>query len=110
MDKFEYYKISRDSGQPNRCPILDYCQRRAYTIFFYNQFDEKYKSLSEAIKNEKFLVPDYMDKEIKFNGEAPIWSNGNSYGYFENMCPEVNLFDSENALSYFKSRASVSGK
>jgi hypothetical protein len=35
MDEKEYYKISEQKRLPLRCPILNYCTRRADTIYIF---------------------------------------------------------------------------
>lgn len=40
MNQSEYYDISRKNNCILRCPILDYCTGRAFTIYFFSDFYE----------------------------------------------------------------------
>jgi hypothetical protein len=39
MDKIEYFKISDRLKLPYRCPILDVCERRFLSIYFFSYSD-----------------------------------------------------------------------
>ncbi len=51
MNKTEYFVESLAQGLPKRCPILDYCQRRMWTIYFNNNYPNK--NMFEALTSEK---------------------------------------------------------
>lgn len=107
MNKEDYFKRSRNEGLPNRCPILNYCQRRAYTIYFYSEY---YKQGSFKILLNEGVVPhDFEEKKIEVQGEEPNWSKGDDFIVYNNMCPEVNLFDTNNALPFARGIASSDG-
>ena len=93
MDKKEYYKISQEKGLPARCPILNYCQRRGFTLYFFGE----YKNFDEML-HDGTLPEDFDEKRIMFRGEEPGWGKGENIITADNICPEVNLFDSFNAL------------
>lgn len=100
MNQKKYYKIGEKKQLSLRCPILNYCMRRVYTIYFNSEYD-KYsggQSVVQALKNAGEIPSDFNDKKIELQGEAPSWSRGNEHFYFSNMCPEVNLFDDSNSL------------
>lgn len=110
MDKQEYFKISTEKNLPLRCPILNYCMRRTFTIYFfsdYYKFDPENNAV-KALQKDGCLPKDFIEKQIDLQGESPIISKGDNYMFYRNMCPEVNLFDTENAL--FPGVASVAGE
>ena len=107
MNKTEYFERSFEQGLPNRCPILDYCQRRMWTIYFFNNYPNKV--MFNALSEDGVLPVDYEQKEIKVIGEFPEISRGEITGRFSNMCPEVNLFDKQNCLNYFAETATTDG-
>ncbi|MDR0228647.1 MAG: HNH endonuclease [Flavobacteriaceae bacterium] len=113
MTEQEYYKISKDNKCTMRCPVLNYCARRAYTIYFFSDYNKVDYSddVIQTLQSDGVLPLDFHDHKILIQGELPIWSksrDGSSI-FFENMCPEVNLFDSGNWLPFSKGIASVSG-
>jgi hypothetical protein len=107
MDKTDYFKISQQKGLPSRCPILDYCKRRALTIYHFSDFKEENRTndIVQTLINAGELNNDYVEKEINLIGEAPLIMKGSGYGHFSNMCPEVSLFDSSNSIGYFAKTA-----
>ena len=111
MDKTEYFKISQDKGLTSRCPILDYCRRRAQTIYFFSDYKEENHTndFVETLINAGELKTDYIEKEINMTGEVPSIMKGPGYGHFSNMCPEVSLFDSSNSIGYFAKTACSDG-
>lgn len=110
MNQKEYYEIGEKKNLPLRCPILNYCSRRAITIYFNSDY-EKYDSgltVQEALLKDGTLPKDFDSKKINLQGEPPTWIKGNSNYHFDGMCPEVNLFDTMNSL--FKNEACVSAE
>ena len=100
MNKQEYYDIGISKNLPLRCPILNYCGRRACTIY-YNSDYAKYDSeltMEQALLKDGTLPSDFSKNKIEIQGEPPTWIRGNSSYFFDGMCPEVNLFDSGNSL------------
>lgn len=111
MNKQEYFNKSRAQDLPNRCPILQYCSRRALTIYFLNRYheDDPINNYALKLRKEGELPDDFEEKYIKMQGEPPGGSFGQEHGWFHDVCPEVNLFDTMNALGYFKGSACSSG-
>ena len=111
MDKDEYYKIGASHKLPKRCPILNYCTRRALTIYFFSDHsrNDPENDVVRALQKEGSLPSDFNEKKVQLQGESPIWSKGSNLGYYYNMCPEVNLFDDENSLPFAQGVASVAG-
>lgn len=100
MNEKEYLDIGTKKRLPLRCPILNYCARRAYTIYFNSEYDKysKGKNITDILKKAGDIPDDYEAKKIEFQGEAPSWIRGRNHFYFSDMCPEVNLFDKGNSL------------
>ncbi|MDO5858595.1 hypothetical protein Q2490_15020 [Myroides odoratimimus] len=110
MNEKEYFEVGERKNIPLRCPILNYCSRRAITIYFNSEY-EKYDyglSIEDALLKDGTLPKDFTSKRVDIQGEPPIWIRGNSHYYFEGMCPEVNLFDQMNSL--IKEKACVSAE
>jgi len=110
MDKQTYFKISNEQDLPLRCPILNYCMRRAFTIYFFSDYykHDPENNAVKALQKDGVLPKDFSEKQIDIQGESPIISKGDSFMFYRNMCPEVNLFDSDNALHF--GFASVAGE
>lgn len=107
MKKEEYFHQSQTEGLPKRCPILDYCVRRMFTMYFYGN----YKESDPEVALKGYLPKDFKEKAIGYFGEAPVWRSPNDriHGYFQGMCPEVNLFDHEHQLPDMAGTASCGG-
>ncbi|QQR86713.1 MAG: HNH endonuclease [Flavobacteriales bacterium] len=107
MKKEDYFKQSRAEGLPKRCPILEYCARRMFTMYFYG--DYRQDDVVQALKG--YLPKDFAEKAIGYFGEAPVWqaARDRKSGYFHGMCPEVNLFDHEHQLGGMEGTASCGG-
>lgn len=106
MNQEQYFEVSKNSNLPLRCPILNYCTRRAYTISFFSNYNRNPDVVTTLIK-EGVLPNDFLKNQIHIQGELPGWSPGNNNFYFSGTCPEVNLFDSDHAL--FSGKACVEG-
>ncbi|MFN8283351.1 MAG: hypothetical protein U0U67_09065 [Chitinophagales bacterium] len=111
MNKEKYYEISKSENLPKRCPILNYCMRRAYTMYMFSEFNKNSRELNvvKALQNEGYLPSDFEEKKIGLQGEDTFYQNGSDSSSFNNMCPEVSLFDTEHALIYARGLATVSG-
>ena len=112
MNESKYFSKSKSIQTPKRCPILNYCSRRAYTLFFFSGLNEyhKNKSIIGPLLNEGLIPEDFDAHAIPLQGESPTFSRTNTMVYYHNMCPEVNLFDSEYALPFAKGLASTDGE
>jgi len=111
MKKEEYYRIGSKEGLPyKKCPLIKYCVRRAYTIYFYNDYEEldHLNNIVLTLQKHNELVSDFEEKAIHLEGEPPEWSKSPSILTYSNMCPEVNLFESS-ALPFAKGTASTAG-
>lgn len=111
MNKQEYFKLSLDQNLPNRCPILGYCDRHSWTLYFFSKYDElDYdRDFIKTLQKEGVISQDYEDKRVKLRAEEPSILRGPKYGHFSNMCPEVNLFDKDNSFGKFTGIACTDG-
>ncbi|PKB15222.1 HNH endonuclease [Flavobacterium sp. 5] len=109
MNQEQYFEISKTNNLPLRCPILNYCSRRAYTIYFNSDYgkSDPENNVVKALQKDGTLSSDFEKNKIELQGEGPTWIGGNNNFYFKDMCPEVNLFDSSNSL--FQNTACVEG-
>ncbi len=104
MNKEEYFAKSHSQKLPLRCPILNYCMRRAYTIYFSSYRDLK-GNIVTILKSHGELPDDFDVKKIDVQGESPEWIGGSNNYFFSGFCPEVNLFEGGHAL--LKTRVSA---
>lgn len=111
MNKQEYFKLSLKLNLPNRCPLLGYCDRHSWTIYFFSNYDEiDYdRDFIKTLQKERVISFDYESKRVKLRAEEPSILRGPKYGHFSNMCPEVNLFDKENSFNKFRGIACTDG-
>jgi HNH endonuclease len=110
MNEKEYFKISERKKISARCPILDYCVRRAYTLYFLGGYKNgNNKSIVKILQENNILRENFNDFEIPLSGEIPEFMNGNDYVVYENFCPEVNLFDNI-GFKHSRETASTSGE
>ncbi|WP_308873592.1 TIGR02391 family protein [Thiothrix subterranea] len=89
IDLNKYQEISRTKGLPPICPIRDFCQRRAKTLFHFTYAHTKNNNYAK-------LEGKLIDTTKKINeAGTPFehYSNNRDLRYFYNACPEVNLFD-----------------
>ena len=100
MNQKEYYEVSTSLKLPMRCPILNYCERRAFTIFQNSDYRTYLpeKTVFEALRLKCDIPEDFLNKKIDVQGESPEWIGGRNSFWFSHLCPEVNLFDSSNSL------------
>tara|TARA_R110002050_G_C8743373_1_gene498303 strand:+ start:63 stop:758 length:696 start_codon:yes stop_codon:yes gene_type:complete len=100
MEESEYYKISKENDLPLRCPILNYCSRRAWTIYLFSEYSKYDPSLNmvQALQKAGEIPKDFEENQILVQGESPSIIRGSEHYYFSDVCPEVNLFDSSNAM------------
>lgn len=100
MNEKEYYLISEQKRLPLRCPILNYCTRRADTIYIFSDYNKHFpnKNGIDLLQKKGVLNDDFKEKQIQVQGEPTHMIKGNSNMYFSGACPEVNLFDGMNAM------------
>lgn len=100
MEEKEYYNISKEKDLPLRCPIINYCSRRAWTIYLFSEYSKSEHNLNmvEALQKDGVIPSDFEKNKIMLQGESPSIIRGNNNFYFSDVCPEVNLFDGWNAM------------
>lgn len=100
MDEKEYYQNSKQKQLPLRCPILNYCTRRADTIYIFSDYYKSHPNENGIdVLIQKGVLHDVFKKnQIQVQGEPTHMIKGNSSMYFSGACPEVNLFDGMNAM------------
>ncbi len=103
----EYYEISRKDKLPKRCPILHKCERRLWTLYFFNDFldeeylrkmgkispEEKEIKIIEILKNKSLISQSYEIEKIEIRGKPNQVTKGENGVGFSEMCPEVSLFE-----------------
>ena len=113
MNKDQYFQISKDKNLPNRCPILNICERRAHSIFIlsYSRTKESGKSWNQHLIDDGVLNKDFNQVKIPFQGESPgiIGTTNSDYFSVFDLCPEVNLFDSMHTFMSSNKTAWITG-
>ncbi len=115
MNKEQYLSKSKNKDLPPRCPLIGICDKWAQTIFFYQYFDSgTYKNKSpnylERLEHDGIIESDFEKNKIEIKAEQPEFLRTEDRVSYRNMCPEINLFDSTNALSFAINTASISGE
>jgi 5-methylcytosine-specific restriction endonuclease McrA len=119
LSENEYYEISDKEKLPKRCPILDKCERRAWTLAFtMNSCKDliDLRSESREIKiitqliNEGKISEDYEQEKVTVKGEQPETIEGKSSFGFANLCPEVILFENHRFRYEIPRISAISGR
>jgi hypothetical protein len=103
MDRDEYFEISKQKELPIRCPIVNYCSRRAETIYIFSEY-QKYVAKSgdldcyDTLIRVGVLSKDFRKYQVQVQGEAPSIFRGSDHFAFFDCCPEVNLFESSHSM------------
>lgn len=94
MDKNQYQERSRKLRVPQRCPLVGYCQRWAWTVYFYNYVDlpNPANDIGDVLRRAGDLPSDYDEKKVILAVEPPEMSRGEDFFWGNNLCPEVPLF------------------
>lgn len=108
MNQSEYFKKSDDLGLPKRCPLLNICGRRAFTIYLFNHEMFGSDDFIHELKRHGMLPDSFEKVMIPMQGESASMIGGNTNFHFNNVCPEVNLFDDVNRISGIKKLAASS--
>lgn len=86
--KQDYFDVAERLGLPKRCPVFEWCERRADTVAVFNELDfevaKKWVNLKEPI--------------VKRIGESAGRIGGPNYYSCSGLCPEVSLFEQTLAL------------
>lgn len=86
--KDDYFALSRQQALPNRCPLIDRCERRAHTLAIANNWD-----FSEAPERLEMRAP-----LVRSLGEIAYQSGVGNNFIIGGQCPEVGLFESTMAI------------
>lgn len=80
-------------------------------MFIFNSYGngDTENNYVSYLQRQGDIPSDFEKKSIQFVGEAPGGAIGKNSGYFNHLCPEVSLFDSDNSLNCTKGRACSSG-
>lgn len=81
------------------------------TVYLFSDYRQENKSgdkINTLIKAGE-LRSDFKENAIQLAGETPSMTKGNKNGCFSGACPEVNLFDSNHRIGYFRETATTSG-
>ncbi|WP_276131902.1 HNH endonuclease signature motif containing protein [Polluticoccus soli] len=103
MNKDQYFKISETKKLPNRCPLLNICQRAAFTNYLFSYYKEVRHGLGtweDLMKSHGDLSDKYFNEKIEVQGEGPTIIKGANHWYFQRACPEINLF--EDSIAHFE--------
>jgi len=110
MDKNKYLEISNNKNLPLRCPILDRCERRAWTIYMFSYLEaDSQNNMLSCLKSNNEIDEDFEEKKVKLVGESPGIMKSSGIFSFHDVCPEVNLFDNSHSISYASKTACISG-
>ena len=95
MDKANYQARSRKLRVPQRCPLVGYCQRWAWTVYFYSYADlpNPTDDIADVLRRAGDLPVDYDERKVTLAVESPEICHGDDFQYAHNLCPEVPLFD-----------------
>lgn len=103
MNEKEYREVSAQKALPGRCPIVNFCSRRAETIYLFSEY-YKYERRGEDIDCYDTLIRvgilpnDFLKNQILVQGESPGIYLGNDQFSFYDCCPEINLFEHSHSL------------
>lgn len=87
--KRDYFALSTEQGLPKRCPILQRCERRTFTI-----------RVSRYNDGEHYVLPDEPQSPVVKMVEEATLAGGRNNFYVNHMCPEVALFDPSNSFPF----------
>ena len=115
LSEREYFEIGKTEKLPKRCPILDNCERRMWTLFMLGRDREEYPSNSEEeclkyLENEKRIEGLDPKKLLKMIGESPVLVESEKSAGFSYMCPEVLLFEKHRFMYNVPRIAASSGR
>jgi 5-methylcytosine-specific restriction endonuclease McrA len=108
MDKKEYAEVSRKLRVPQRCPLVGYCQRWAWTVYLYSYYDGGgVTDIQRVLKETGALPADYEDKNVTLAVEPPEYTRCDGCEHISgcNLCPEVPLFDRSHTPSMIPAEA-----
>ncbi len=107
MDKVEYQERSRKLRVPQRCPLVGYCQRWAWTVYFYSNthLPNPPDDIADVLRRAGDLPVDYNEKKVMLEVESPEIARGDDFEWAHNLCPEVPLFDRSHTPAHVPNEA-----
>jgi hypothetical protein len=108
MDKIEYFKRSQELGLSLRCPLVGYCSRWAWSVYFNSYHTDKLKekeTVFEFLKNKNELPSDFESKKVNLCSEPVMSQRSLEVALGSNFCPEIALFSSDHRLSVLTQEA-----
>lgn len=80
--KQDYFDVAERLGLPKRCPVFEWCERRADTVAVFNELDFEVAKKSVNLK----------EPIVKRIGESAGRIGGPNYYSCSGLCPEVFSF------------------
>lgn len=107
MNKDEYQERSRRLRLPQRCPLIGYCQRWAWSVYFYSyrHCPNPTDDIGDVLKSDAVLPDDYDASKVLLLTEAPEMYEFPDFFGAHNLCPEIPLFDRRNTLGFLPREA-----
>jgi hypothetical protein len=99
-NKADYFAFSKSLDLPMRCPLLQHCERRAHTIALANGW--RLEEAATRVDLKAPIVKSIGEVSYKIGGENNFVSGG--------LCPEVNLFETTDALPGFPGHPTTKGE
>lgn len=99
VNKRDYFDISSRRGLPMRCPILEQCERRRFTI-----------RTRRAEDGEYMVTPPIPLEPVVPMIEDACKVGGNNNFFVRCLCPEVALFEHSDAMPGFAGMPMTSGE
>jgi hypothetical protein len=96
LDKQGYFRLSREQGLSNRCPILSRCARRSRTF-----------ELVRFRENGSYQIDKPDEPIVSIVGEDSYLAGGNNNFIVGGVCPEVALFESSRFFPGFSGYATT---
>lgn len=103
MNKDQYQERSRELKLPPRCPLVGYCQRWMYSLYFFNYYsdgDPECPDVSKVLDQHGELPGDFEQKQILCAFDPPEITKGKNVYSFSGFCPELNLYHPNHAPSF----------
>ncbi len=108
MNKDQYQERSRKLKMPSRCPLVGYCGRWMYSVYYFNYYEDGDVGLSDVsvfLKRHGELPADFDSKYVPCSVDPPEIAKGKDTFQFKNCCPEINLYHSSYAPHFEKATA-----
>ncbi len=114
MDKEAYQKISTKLKVAQRCPLVGYCERWAWSIYFYSFVEhDKDKNMLASLCKDGSLPSDFQQRKIPLRTQheisiMPVGDGDHDWQRGRGMCPEVALFSPQHTPGHIPREAITS--